>query len=236
MNQGEVCIIPVTKMRERFRKIQKTSIATQLKMALEAVAEDIASDFAASVSASEEYDNCEEGFHQGKRKPLILKQPIKRTEHFAAELKAQSCFKIEDHPSLNFKYVEREIVPTRTTGPAEYSDGTSKKRFIRVDLLLAGDFAILGELKLRGDHESAFYALIQLLASACELATNNQRRRLSRYYHELLPLPITRFDLYLFFHEFDKRKKPNRQILERTGELAEELTTTSKNFRNMYAE
>ena len=228
MKQGEVRIIPITKMRERYREVQKTSIAEQLKMADEAVAEDIARDFDASVVAFEEYENRAEGFYDAGRKALMIKKPIKYTIDFASVLKEEGPCHVQNDSRLDFRYVEREIVPTRTTGPAKYSDGTSKKRFIRVDLLLAGDIAILGELKLPGDHESAFYALIQLLASACELATDNQRRRLSRYYHELLPLPITRFDLYILFHNYNKRSKQRKRILERTGELAKELLEFQK--------
>ena len=231
MKQGEVYIIPSTKMRERFKKVQETSIATQLKMAHEAVAEDIAKDFEASVVAFEEYENFEEAFYPAGRKALIIKKPIKRPEDFAAQLHHQEHGEVQgdqSDPSLNFRYVNRELVPARTTRLAEYSDGTSKRAFIRSDFLLASDVTILSELKLNTD-ETAFYALIQLLASACELATNHQRRRLSRYYHKdhkdhkALPLPITRFDLYILFHNYNERSKPRNRILERTGELAKEI-------------
>ena len=231
MKQGEVCIIPFTKMRERFGNLQETSIATQLKMAHEAVAEDIAKDFEASVVAFEEYENCEEEFYPGGRKALIIKQPIKRSEDFAAQLHHQEHGEVQgdqSDPSLNFRYVDRELALARTTQSAKYPDGRSKRAFIRPDFLLASDVTILSELKLNTD-ESAFYALIQLLASVCELATNDQRRRLSRYYHKdhkdhkALPLPITRFDLYILFHNYNERSKPRKRILERTGELAKEI-------------
>jgi hypothetical protein len=228
MKQGEVCIIPITKMRERFREVQPTSITTQLKMADEAVAEDIAKDFDASVVAFEEYQNCEEEFHPGMRNPLVRRKLIKRPEDFAAQLDYQNLGEVQGHPSLNFRYVDRELAPARTTRPAKYSDGTSKRAFIRSDFLLASDVTILSELKLNTD-ESAFYALIQLLASACELATNNQRRRLSRKYHKYLPLPITYFDLYILFYQFKTESKSRTKILERTGELAQEILS----FRNV---
>lgn len=92
--------------------------------------------------------------------------------------------------------------------------------------MLAGELPILSELKLPKDNASAFYALIQLLASASELATAPQRARLWQYYSHRLPDPrVARFDLYLIFYRFNSRSKPKTAILDRTDQLAAELLT-----------
>jgi hypothetical protein len=124
---------------------------------------------------------------------------------------------------LGFQYVERELVPALTTGLSRYSNGESKRRIIRFDLLLAGELPILGELKLPKDNASAFYAFIQLLASASELATAHQRARLFKFYPELPNPLIPRFDLYMIFYRFNKQSKPKMEILDRTCHLAEEI-------------
>jgi hypothetical protein len=201
--------------------------AQQLAIAQVTNASDLAADFGASVAAFEEYCN-PEPFYETARKPLKTGQQIpaniERTEHFAAVLKAHGCCRIEDGPNFDFRYVERELVPARTTGVARYSNGEDPRRLIRFDLLLAGELPILSELKLPKDNASAFYALIQLLASASELATTHQRARLWQYYSHYLPDPrVAHFDLYLIFYRFNFRSKPKAAILERTDRLAAEL-------------
>ncbi len=214
--------IPFTKMRKRYRDLQGLNTAKQLAAAQAALAADIAGDFAASVGAFEAYHN-PEPFHPSTRKPLNTAVDITRTEHFAAKLKEQTHGHVQGDPSLDFRYIERELVPARTTSLAKYSNEDSKRRLIRFDLLLAGELTILGEVKLRKDNASAFYAFIQLLASASELATEHQRDRLLACYTDLPRPPIPRFDLYIIFYRFNKQSKPKAEILDRTGQLAEEL-------------
>lgn len=215
-------MIPFTKMRERYRDLQRLNIAQQLEKAQAALAADIAEDFAKSVEAFEAYKN-PEPFYSIERPPLKTPADITRTEHFAAVLKKQTCCQVQDDPSLDFRYIERELVPARTTCIAKYSNGRSKRRLIRFDLLLAGELTILGEVKLPKDNASAFYAYIQLLASASELATTHQHERLLRYYAGLPRPLIPRFDLYIIFYGFKQHSKPKVAILDRTSQLAEEL-------------
>ena len=213
-------------MRQRFMELQLLNTDEQLKRARNWKARDLADDFSASVKAFQTYSN-KEPFFDTARKPLCPVESIKeirRTEQFAAVLKAQSRGSVQGEPELDFRYVERELVPARTTATAQYSNGQAKGKFIRFDLLLAAELPILCELKLRHDNSSAFYALIQLLASLSEVATDSQRERLWRYYSPELPDPRDgRFDLYLMFHEFNSNSKPKSEILELTGKLAEEL-------------
>jgi hypothetical protein len=219
---GSLLTIPFTKMRKRYRDLQGLNTAEQLKEAQAALAADIAEDFAKSVQAFEPYKNFQP-FYSIRRPPLKTPVDITRTEDFASVLKDQAGGQIQSDPSLGFQYVERELVPARTTGLSRYSNGESKRRIIRFDLLLAGELPILGELKLPKDNASAFYAFIQLLASASELATAHQRARLFKFYPELPNPLIPRFDLYMIFYRFNKQSKPKMEILDRTCHLAEEI-------------
>jgi len=201
--------------------------AQQLAMARATNAADLAANFAHSVAAFQTYSNGEP-FYETGRKPLKTPQEIpaeiRRTEDFAAILRAQRNGCVENDASLNFRYVEREIVPARTTGGVQYDNGDRPSRWIRLDLLLAGELPILGELKLRNDNASAYYGLIQLLASASEMATAPQHARLLRYYSSHLPiLGLPRYDLYLIFYRSNPHSKPKMEILDETRRLTSQL-------------
>ena len=132
---GSLLTIPFTKMRKRYRDLQGLNTAEQLKEAQAALAADIAEDFAKSVQAFEPYKNFQP-FYSIRRPPLKTPVDITRTEDFASVLKDQAGGQIQSDPSLGFQYVERELVPARTTGLSRYSNGESKRRIIRFDLLL----------------------------------------------------------------------------------------------------
>lgn len=79
-------------------------------------------------------------------------------------------------------YVDRELLVQRTTGPAQWADG-SRDIGVRLDVLLADSAdrtPIVGELKLPGDMDP-FFALVQALACAAHLATDNQYERMRRH-------------------------------------------------------
>jgi hypothetical protein len=181
--------------------------------------------FAASVDAFSVW-NCQEPFFESARKPLPSVDSLsalRRTEQFDAALRSGGGL-VESHPELNFRYVEREIVPARTTTGETYSNGLNQRRFIRFDLLLASDLPILAEVKLAGDNQSAYLALIQLIASLAEIATPSQRHRLWRYYGHFLPAAEnSSFDLYLLFHNFNFRSKPKCEMLRLTDQLTAKL-------------
>ena len=224
---GDVTI-PFTRMRQRYRELHRLHTAQQLAMARTTKALGLAADFAQSVAAFEEYQNVEP-FFETERKPLKtidqIPEQISCTADFAAVLKRQERRCVLDNQHLDFEYVERELVPARTTGGARYSNGQHSGHLIRLDLLLAGEVPILGELKRTGD-KNAFYALIQLLALASELVTESQRKRLWTYHSPPLPDPReSRFDLYLIFHRFNQRSRPKVAILQETRRLAEQLVT-----------
>ena len=218
-------IIPFTRLRERYIGLKRLNTAEQLAAAQAATAKELAAEFGASLQAFQAYRN-NEPFFETARNPLCAVEGLaglQRTEEFAAALKAQGGGSVEGAADLDFRYLERELVPARTTGAARYSNGEDAGRFIRFDLLLAGERPILCELKLPGDNGSAYYALVQLLASLAEMAMEAQRERLARHFAGLPDPRHGRFDLYLLFYEFNFRSKPKSEILQLTGRLAEDL-------------
>jgi hypothetical protein len=216
-------------MRQRYRDLQGLNTHEQLVLARSTVAIDLATDFAESVAAFQKYVN-REPFYQTERKALLAVEEIPditRTEHFAAVMKARTGRHTIAGLNTAITYVERELVPTRTTGEAEYSNGEGARRLIRFDLLLAGELPILSELKLPKDNASAFYALIQLLTAMSEMASQSQRYRLWQHYADRLSAYPrgTRFDLFLIFYRFNCRSKPKMEILNLTDRLARQLLT-----------
>jgi hypothetical protein len=224
-------IIPHTKMRKRYEDLAGLrTMSDQLKAARETDAGVLAADFAASVKDFDAYENGEP-FFEKRRRPLkdpLTIERINRTEYFASVLESQKAVEVVDYPELGFQYAEREIVPSRTTGGAHYSNGNDARNLIRFDLLLFGDLPILGELKLPSD-STAIYALVQLLASASELASPKQRDRLFEHcLRDWQRGGDDRFDLYLIFFNFNRRSKPRCEVLDRTNKLVADLLTYSQ--------
>jgi hypothetical protein len=86
-----------------------------------------------------------------------------------------SSVRVED---LCFSYLDRELVPSRTTGERDLR-GTK----VRLDLLLRSDpdrVPVVCEVKVGGDKD-AFAALVQALACTAQLATPAQYTRLAKY-------------------------------------------------------
>lgn len=101
-----------------------------------------------------------------------------RTYGWAMEMKAQDEIHVDGDPGLNFRYVEREIIPTRTKPALPFADAEGTP--VRVDLILAnasGKRPIVGELKIGTDKDS-FTGLVQALAGAAQLCSPAQRERL----------------------------------------------------------
>lgn len=96
----------------------------------------------------------------------------------------------------DYAYIDREIVPARTTAGrratmANRFDDEARTRStsaIKADLLLRSlpnGRPTIGEVKVstaKGDDADPFYALVQALALASQLASANQRSRLHRHY------------------------------------------------------
>ena len=233
-------IIPATDMRHFYLLLQDfNSVDFHAAMAREAerapVPQRLAQRFRTSVEQFSVYCNVEEPFHPAARPDLP--QPgelleIASTTALTGLLRDQcdGIGEVANDPELNFNYVDREIVPTRNTGGAEFGDGGSGKR---LDWLLANQQdrrPIIAEVKVSNDM-NPFYALVQMLMYAAELVTRDQARRLLRHY-ELLRIPeldgpgdedLPSVDLYLVLCNYNWRNQVRSELFEVTERLCERL-------------
>ncbi len=138
-----------------------------------------------------------------------------------------------NRPELSFSYVDREIIPARTTGRARYADGRPPATGTRLDWLLVNREdrrPIIAEVKV-GNDMNPFYALIQTLMYAAELATFNQATRLQQHYDQVrfpelansqedVPPAI---DIYLILSNYDRTNQTRTELLDVTERLCERL-------------
>ena len=150
---------------------------------LEAI-DSLAGDFIQSVERFEGYQPRDQAFYD-ERDPDALKgwldQGDPTTDRLAARIERDGVETQSPLPALT--YIDRELVPSRTTGPAhfEHPEGTK----IRLDLLFSiKGQPVVAEVKALGD-ENAYYALIQGLAACAQLAPSAQRKRLRKRYGDL---------------------------------------------------
>lgn len=106
--------------------------------------------------------------------------------------------------ALDFVYLDRELVATRTTSAHRLPEVHLPDQELRLDLLLcaADGVPIVGEIKVKRDRDLT-YALIQALACVSLLATPEQSARIhahySRHASELAVHDPPLFDVYLVF-------------------------------------
>lgn len=140
----------------------------------------------------------------------------------------ESKWKVPGDPSLDFHYVDRELVSTRAPG-TRLKGGRSTRLGPRVDLLLANArtrHPILGEVKLTSSgapDKDPFYALIQALASAAYLLPANQIKRLAHDTHDeagRLAANATQLDLYLMIGLAPERSARWFDLRDRAEKLA----------------
>jgi hypothetical protein len=118
-------------------------------------------------------------------------------------------FRVLGDESLNFFYLDREMVATQAPGALLGPDGrVSTAKGPRLDLLLAGEKTgrpIVGEVKLtsrNGPDKDGFFALIQALASAAYLLPGSQFERLRAHDEDgRLDARDSRLDVYLLSGE-----------------------------------
>lgn len=170
--------------------------------------------FEESVAQAEHYfrghDFSAQDFYPAQRE---FKKPpgIESTDALGHWLKrGKAPWSVLGDDSLNFYYLDRELVPTRAPG-ARLADGRSTSTGPRLDLLLANANAgrpIIGEVKLtskRGSPDKdSFFALIQALTAAAYLLPPSQLARLERGAHDpkgRLDPKEKRLDIYLLTGE-----------------------------------
>ena len=213
--------IPYTRLRGEFAEVESLPAAEQLRMARAASGATVGHAFAESVAQFHSYVN-DEPFYRIARASRV-EGDLWGTHRLACLLERAGGAYVPEVPVLGFRYVDREIVPARTTAKAEYSNGQKKTEFVRFDLLLASDVPIVAEVKIAGD-SNAFSALAQVLTAAAELATPSQRQRLYKQYGTRLPSTADpRLDVYLLFVDYPVRSPVKMPILRETQRIASEL-------------
>jgi hypothetical protein len=153
-----------------------------------------------------------------------------RTYGWAMEMKAQDEIPVEGGPGLNFRYVEREIVPTRTKPALPFADAEGTP--VRVDLILANASSkrpIVGELKI-GTDKDPFTGLVQALAGAAQFCSPSQRERLCRLPRGSLLATATSeplVDVYVLLAVFPSVGRHRLEQLQAALEIAENLESRS---------
>lgn len=88
-----------------------------------------------------------------------------------------------DAGTLDFTYLDRELLTTRTTSSRRQANVQLPDHQLRLDVLLAAQdgVPIIGEIKIKRDRDVS-YALIQALACVSILSTPHQVSRLATHY------------------------------------------------------
>jgi hypothetical protein len=149
------------------------------------------------------------------------------TEHVQALLWQPTLWQVAGHPSLDFEYLAREVTPTSSVARGRRVWLTDEhERRLSLDALLVNAedrTPIVAEIKVGGD-ENAELALVQGLATAAQLSSPSQMRRLHRQFRESLgETPPTRLDLYVIMaRALDRGVRPllAQRAHERVSELA----------------
>jgi hypothetical protein len=123
----------------------------------------------------------DELFYESSRTdPRSLPTPrgdIKSTIEFASHLCHGRACSVKGAEALDFRYIDREISPARTTK----KDARSARRSLDLLLVNAHDLIpVFAELKIRGD-KPTYFAFIQVLMLAAELLSPSQRQRLTAH-------------------------------------------------------
>lgn len=234
--------IPLTDLRSLYGMFDLfSSMNCQRAMAEETLRDNnpwiLAEKFKKSVEHFSRYSNIEEPFYPDAPARKDLPDPeridsIGDTLSMTAFLKSASSAHVLDNPGLDFSFVDREVVPARTTGNAVFENDQPSRHVRRLDWLLANAqdrLPIIAEVKV-GDDKNPFYALIQLLMYAAELATSNQLNRLQRHYPKRFAFPALNgsahspvMDIYIVLSNYNARSGIRQEILEMTNQLCQRL-------------
>ena len=156
--------------------------------------------------------------------PPMTRAGIAGTNDFVSILQnSPEPYSVHGMPALNFRYIEREVSPRRTTN-ANFATGESGKSSGTggMDILLYsedGNLPIIGEVKV-GNDTNPFLALIQALTYAVELSTQNQLQRLRKWVKSVYNIELSglddRVDIYIISVEQneDENVKVVKKIVE----------------------
>ena len=225
-------LIPVTALRHLYRLLRDfpmeefhLAVARELCRRPEQVAKLVAE----SREHFTLYDNRDEGFHnrgtEGHLSDRMLNngQLANMLVHQLVGSEGKVA-KVEAAPQYDFRYVDYQISPLRTTR-SEFENGESGQSSGAggMDLLLSNHqdrTPIVGEIKADTD-VNPFLGLIQSLMYSIELSTPSQRTRLQKAYPdrfaELSSGPG--IDIYLILLRYPT-DKVSQEFLSLTGEMS----------------
>ena len=178
-------LLPFPRLVERYVELKDKPSAERLHEAETVTAADLAEEFAESVAAHASFAHIDEPFFPGAshRDGPKSNDADARTFGWSMAIKrTPPPIVVAGAPELNFRYAEREIIPTRTQHRPTCEEGIEGKQ-VRVDLVLANATSrrpIVGELKIAGDKDP-YTGLVQALAGASQLVSVSQRQRLNRH-------------------------------------------------------
>ena len=223
--------IPYPALTRRFVELNAKHSADRLAAARETTADELATAFDASARAFEAFV-VEEPFFPDNPHRDCPKNPKSAGRTFgwamAMKTKRTPTIEVDGDSTLNFRYVEREIIPTRTEHRRAFEplhDG----HHVRIDLVLANANTgrpILAELKIRA-HKDPFTALVQALAAAAQCVPSAQRRRLARLARAQSFDSDPLIDVYVMLAEFPKTGRHRFEQLDCAVALAAQLETRS---------
>ncbi len=171
----------------------------------------------------------DEGFVSSNRleeAPLPWRGFVEGTNDLTAALQHAEVGTVTDDPALNFRLVQREIVPTRALRAGARGGG-------EVDWLLvnnASKLPVVAEVKIRND-TNTFFGLIQALMYGSTLSTGSQMERLKAAYPGQFEFPLDReegaevptVELYVVLHD----TKGDDRFSELAKRIAEGLMKNS---------
>ena len=225
-------MIPITAIRHLYRLLRDFPMAEfHLAVARELCRrpEQMAKLIAESREHCTLYDNRDEGFHNRGTEGLLSDRMLGNGQ--LANMLVQQLVgiegkvaKVEGEPQYDFRYVDYQISPLRTTR-SEFENGESGQSSGAggMDILLSNQedrTPIVGEIKADTD-VNPFFGLIQSLMYAVELSTPSQRTRLQKAYPDRFAGLSTGpgIDIYLILLRYPK-DMVSQQFLTLTGEMS----------------
>lgn len=181
-------LVPYPELTRRYIALKSKDSKPRLEVAKSTSSDEIAAEFIASVKAFEAFSTQDAFFDD--RDDRDQGQDDKsgaRTYGWAMAMKNTQVIEVDGAPELNFRYVEREISPTRTERRGRFQVSADDEpgmdgHHVLVDLVLANDHShrpIIAELKI-GSDKDPYTGLLQALAAAAQFVPEDQRQRLAR--------------------------------------------------------
>jgi hypothetical protein len=132
-------VLPFPRLVERYTDLKDKQSAERLMQAETVTADELAEEFAESVAAHAGFAHIDEPFFPANPERDGPKSKAAKARTFGWSMAVKCTLPhvvVTGAPELNFRYVEREIIPTRTQHRPTYEEGIAGKQ-VRVDLVLA---------------------------------------------------------------------------------------------------